>query len=46
VQRYDDASLAAELGADFELLDARHDVHHTPWGSTQAFQFSRFRRRG
>ena len=45
VQRYDGASLAAELGADFELLDARHDAHHTPWGSTQAFQFSRFRRR-
>jgi SAM-dependent methyltransferase len=45
VQRYDGASLAAELGADFELLDTRNDVHHTPWGSTQAFQFSRFRRR-
>jgi 2-polyprenyl-3-methyl-5-hydroxy-6-metoxy-1,4-benzoquinol methylase len=46
VQRYDGDSLAAELGPEFELLDTRHDIHHTPWGSKQAFQFSRFRRRG
>ncbi|GLR85809.1 class I SAM-dependent methyltransferase [Bradyrhizobium iriomotense] len=46
VQRYDGNSLAAELSQDFELVETRHDVHHTPWDSTQAFQFSRFRRRG
>ncbi|MGY8663618.1 class I SAM-dependent methyltransferase [Bradyrhizobium sp. UFLA05-109] len=46
VQRYDGNSLAAELGPDFALLETRHDVHRTPWNSTQAFQFSRFRRRG
>ncbi|WFU40732.1 class I SAM-dependent methyltransferase [Bradyrhizobium sp. CB82] len=45
VQRYDGNSLAAELGPDFELLETRRDVHRTPWDSTQAFQFSRFRRR-
>ncbi len=45
VQRYDSAALAAELGAEFELMDSRSEVHHTPWNSTQAFQFSRFRRR-
>ena len=46
VRRYDSAALAAELGAEFELIEARNEVHHTPWNSTQAFQFSRFRRRG
>jgi 2-polyprenyl-3-methyl-5-hydroxy-6-metoxy-1,4-benzoquinol methylase len=45
VQRYDSAALAAELGSSFELLDARTETHRTPWSSTQAFQFSRFRRR-
>ena len=46
VQRYDSASLAAELGPSFELLDTRSETHHTPWHSTQAFQFSRFGKRG
>ncbi len=46
VQRHDSASLAAELGPGFELVETRSETHHTPWDSTQAFQFSRFRRRG
>ncbi|KYK44152.1 class I SAM-dependent methyltransferase [Bradyrhizobium diversitatis] len=46
VQRHDSASLAAELGPEFELVETRSETHHTPWDSTQAFQFSRFRRRG
>jgi SAM-dependent methyltransferase len=46
VQRHDSASLSAELGPDFELLETRGETHHTPWHSTQAFQFSRFRLRG
>lgn len=46
VQRHDSASLAAELGPEFELMETRRETHHTPWNSTQAFQFSRFRRRG
>jgi len=45
VQRHDSASLAAELGTSFELLETHKETHHTPWNSTQAFQFSRFRRR-
>ena len=45
VQRHDSASLSAELGREFELVETRSDTHHTPWHSTQAFQFSRFRRR-
>jgi trans-aconitate methyltransferase len=46
VQRHDSASLAAELGTDFDLVETRSETHHTPWSSTQAFQFSRFRKRG
>jgi trans-aconitate methyltransferase len=46
VQRHDSASLAAELGPEFELVETRSEMHHTPWNATQAFQFSRFRRRG
>jgi trans-aconitate methyltransferase len=45
VQRYDGQSLAAELGAEFEPVETRNAVHRTPWESSQAFQFSRFRRR-
>lgn len=44
VQRHDSASLLAELGAEFELIETRSEIHHTPWHSTQAFQFSRFER--
>lgn len=44
VQRYDGKSLAAELGAAFELIETRGEIHSTPWKSNQAFQFSRFRK--
>jgi 2-polyprenyl-3-methyl-5-hydroxy-6-metoxy-1,4-benzoquinol methylase len=44
VARHDAASLAATLGAEFKLLDTRRHEHVTPWGSTQRFQFSTFRR--
>jgi SAM-dependent methyltransferase len=44
VSRYDAASLAATLGSGFELIDARRHEHVTPWGATQKFQFSTFRR--
>ncbi|MBR0995480.1 class I SAM-dependent methyltransferase [Bradyrhizobium japonicum] len=44
VQRHDGASLAAELGPEFELIETRSETHHTPWHSAQAFQFSLFRR--
>ena len=45
VQRHDSASLLAEFGPEFALIETRRETHHTPWDSTQAFQFSRFRRR-
>jgi SAM-dependent methyltransferase len=44
VTRHDAVSLAAALGAEFELIDTRPHEHVTPWGSTQHFQFSSFRR--
>ena len=45
VQRHDSASLLAELGPEFTLIETRRETHHTPWDSTQAFQFSRVQRR-
>jgi trans-aconitate methyltransferase len=44
VSRYDANSLAATLGSGFELIDTRRHEHTTPWGATQKFQFSTFRR--
>ena len=44
VVRYSPETLARELGSLFELLESVHHVHTTPWGATQSFQYSRFRR--
>jgi SAM-dependent methyltransferase len=44
INRHDAASLAAILGTEFDLIDTRRHEHVTPWGSTQRFQFSTFRR--
>ncbi len=44
VARYSPEALSATLGSEFELIESRRHVHHTPWGSTQAFQYSRFAR--
>lgn len=43
VMRYSPDRLASELGDRFALVDSRAYVHTTPWGTTQAFQYSRFR---
>jgi SAM-dependent methyltransferase len=40
VIRYDPATLAKAVGPAFRLVDQRRHTHTTPWGSTQAFQFS------
>lgn len=42
VVRYAPETLAAELGAGFSLMESRPHLHRTPWGTTQAFQYSRF----
>jgi len=44
VHRYDAASLATELGAEFTLVDCRPHDHVTPWNSSQRFQFSVFQK--
>ena len=44
VIRYSAQTLAAELGEDFQLAGTRAWQHVTPWGTSQAFQYSRFRR--
>jgi SAM-dependent methyltransferase len=45
IVRHDAASVAAMLGDEFELIDARRHEHITPWGAVQRFQFATFRRR-
>lgn len=42
VARYSPDSLAAELGPAFLLVQSMRHLHHTPWGTTQSFQYSRF----
>jgi len=42
VMRYSPEALARRLGPGFSLADSRRHVHRTPWGTTQAFQYSRF----
>ena len=44
VMRHDAASIGEALGPSFGLVETRRDDHVTPMGTTQRFQFSRFRR--
>jgi SAM-dependent methyltransferase len=44
VARYSPESLVLELGNGFALVDSRPHLHTTPWGATQAFQYSRLKR--
>lgn len=46
VVRYDAVSLGQTLGDTFTFVLDQEDSHPTPWGSTQQFQFSVFRRTG
>ncbi len=43
-RRYDGQMLAAELGPRFELLKSLPEMHVTPGGGRQSFQYSLFRR--
>ena len=45
VVRYDERSIAAELGAEFELREVRREAHVTPGNAEQQFHYFRFRRR-
>ena len=44
VCRYDAQGFAEQLGGEFELLESVRELHPTPSGATQAFQYTRFRR--
>ena len=44
VRRYDGPTLAAELGAQLTLLKSLPELHLTPSGKPQSFQYSLFRR--
>jgi len=46
VCRHDAASVGAELGTEFELLEQVGETHRTPWDTEQAFGYYRFRRHG
>jgi SAM-dependent methyltransferase len=43
VRRYNGFGLAFEIGPQFNLLKSRPDVHVTPQGKGQSFQFSLFK---
>ena len=44
VHRYDGPMLAAELGSQFALLKIVPEIHFTPRGNRQSFQYCLFRR--
>ena len=44
VCRYDGRSLAAALGPGFAFVKAVPEIHHTPWGASQSFQYGVFKR--
>ena len=44
VCRYDAQGFAEQLGDEFELLESVRELHSTPFGTSQAFQYTRFRR--
>ncbi|QDL99423.1 class I SAM-dependent methyltransferase [Rhodopseudomonas palustris] len=45
VARYDADGLQSQFAPEFEMTDSRRDIHATPWGAEQRFQFATFRRR-
>ena len=45
VRRYDAASIGAELGDGFELLEHIDETHLTPWQAEQQFRYFHFRKR-
>ena len=42
VVRYDERSMATELGSEFQLQEVRRETHLTPWESEQRFAYFRF----
>jgi trans-aconitate methyltransferase len=46
VMRYDEKSLGAEFGADFELREVRRETHKTPLDADQCFNYCRLTFKG
>lgn len=46
VKRYSPDDLSAVLGKGFTRIAERAEMHVTPWGSAQSFQYSLFRKNG
>jgi SAM-dependent methyltransferase len=44
VRRYSPETLAAELGPELSMNEARPYIHTTPWASLQSFVYCRFKR--
>lgn len=44
VMRYTPDSLSSEFGSSFRLLQSRSEIHRTPWGGEQSFQYSLFKK--
>ena len=44
VRRYNAASMAAELGRAFALVEEAHELHPTPRGTSQSFFYGVFER--
>ncbi len=44
VARYSPETLAETLGDGFQPVASRLDLHQTPWGAAQSFQYSLFRK--
>lgn len=44
VCRYDAQGFAEQLGKGFELLESSRELHPTPFGTSQAFQYTLFQR--
>jgi hypothetical protein len=44
IARYSADTLSHNLDNDFELVDTQPHTHVTPWGASQSFQYSRFKR--
>jgi hypothetical protein len=42
VMRYDEHSIAAELGEEFQLREVRRETHITPGKAEQRFNYFRF----
>lgn len=44
IQKYSPTGLADVLGPNFDLIEHKDVLHETPWGSSQAFQYSLFKK--